>query len=87
MSFLSNYVDKNIEILQKIYQIDYVIEEVCERILFSIEKGGKIIVLGNGGSASDSMHIASELVGFFEKKRKPIAWTQVRYDNLVRYKY
>ena len=39
----------------------------------SIKKNGKIIVFGNGGSASDAQHIAAELVGRFKKDRTPIA--------------
>lgn len=39
----------------------------------SIKKNGKVIVFGNGGSASDAQHIAAELVGRFKKDRTPIA--------------
>ncbi|MBU1125336.1 MAG: D-sedoheptulose 7-phosphate isomerase [Candidatus Omnitrophica bacterium] len=34
-----------------------------------LKKGGKLIIFGNGGSASDSQHIAAELVGRFKKER------------------
>jgi len=40
----------------------------CERI----KNGGKLILMGNGGSACDAQHIALELVGRFYKNRKPI---------------
>jgi len=39
----------------------------------SIKKGGKVILFGNGGSASDSQHIAAELVGRFRKERSALA--------------
>lgn len=42
-------------------------------IVATIKKNGKIIVCGNGGSAADSQHMAGELVGRFQKERKPIA--------------
>lgn len=35
-----------------------------------IEDGGKLLICGNGGSASDALHIAGELVGRFEKERR-----------------
>ena len=38
-----------------------------------LKKGGKVIVFGNGGSASDSQHIAAELVGRFKKDRSALA--------------
>ena len=41
-------------------------------ILDAIKKNNKILLCGNGGSASDSNHISCEFVGRFEKERKPI---------------
>ena len=38
----------------------------------AIRKNKKIIFFGNWGSASDSIHLATELVVKFKKKRKPI---------------
>jgi len=48
--------------------IDRIIE-ITELIIDSMKKGGKVILFGNGGSASDSQHIAAELVGRFKKDR------------------
>ncbi|MBI4436958.1 MAG: SIS domain-containing protein [Candidatus Omnitrophica bacterium] len=36
-----------------------------ERITHSFRRGGKLILYGNGGSASDSLHIAGEFLGRF----------------------
>ena len=41
-------------------------------IMSTLESGGKILVAGNGGSASDSQHFAAELVGKFELDRLPL---------------
>ena len=38
----------------------------------SIASGSTIFWCGNGGSASDSLHISSELVGRFKKNRRPL---------------
>ena len=48
------------------------IEVVCETIINAYKRGGKVILCGNGGSASDSLHIAGELVGRFQKERKSL---------------
>tara|TARA_B100000963_G_C22638771_1_gene679168 strand:- start:4378 stop:4875 length:498 start_codon:yes stop_codon:yes gene_type:complete len=37
----------------------------------TIQNNNKILVCGNGGSASDSNHIVAEFVGKFERKRPP----------------
>ncbi len=46
--------------------------EVTRLFIDCLKKGGKVIVFGNGGSASDSQHIAAELVGRFKKDRAPL---------------
>ena len=48
------------------------IVDITEAIAESIRNGGTIYICGNGGSAADAQHIASELVGRFEKDRKPL---------------
>ena len=48
------------------------IEKAAKSIISALEKGGKLIVFGNGGSAADSQHMAAELVGRFKKERKAI---------------
>ena len=47
--------------------------EISQKIIASIKKGGKLIIFGNGGSASDAQHIAAELVGRFKKDRPALA--------------
>ena len=41
-------------------------------VIKTLKKGNKIILFGNGGSASDAQHIAAELSGRFYKDRKPL---------------
>ena len=38
----------------------------------ALERGGKLVVFGNGGSAADSQHFAAELVGRFNRPREPL---------------
>lgn len=47
--------------------------EISTLIIDSIKKNGKVIIFGNGGSASDSQHIAAELMGRFKKDRTALA--------------
>lgn len=42
-------------------------------LLDCIKSGGKIITMGNGGSATEAMHLTEELVGRFHRDREPIA--------------
>jgi len=45
------------------------IADVAQRCIDALRRGNKILLAGNGGSASDAQHIAAELVGRFEKDR------------------
>ncbi|MEI8350383.1 MAG: D-sedoheptulose 7-phosphate isomerase [Candidatus Omnitrophota bacterium] len=49
------------------------IEKIASFFVETLRAGGKIIFMGNGGSAADSQHLAAELVGRFKKNRRPLA--------------
>lgn len=46
------------------------IESMVNLIVRAYKAGGKVVLFGNGGSAADAQHIASELVGQFMLKRQ-----------------
>ena len=46
------------------------IKKAFDIITGAYSKGGKLLIAGNGGSASDAEHIAGELMKTFTKKRK-----------------
>lgn len=52
-----------------------VISRLADFIAECIKDGGKLVICGNGGSASDALHFAGEIVGRFVKERK--AWPAV----------
>lgn len=45
---------------------------VADAVSTSLKAGGKVLICGNGGSAADAQHIAAELIGRFEKERRPL---------------
>lgn len=47
----------------------YDIEKAKDEIINCFEKGGKLLICGNGGSAADCEHISGELLKGFLKKR------------------
>lgn len=51
------------------------------RIAAILQSGGKIVLCGNGGSASDALHFAGEIVGRFIKERTP--WPAVVLNSDV----
>jgi D-sedoheptulose 7-phosphate isomerase len=47
----------------------------------SLKAGGKLLICGNGGSAADSQHVATELVVRFQKERKALAALALTTDT------
>jgi len=45
--------------------------------------GGKLLIFGNGGSAADAQHIASELVNRFQREREAIAAVALTTDASI----
>jgi len=75
---MKEIIRENFLEMQKVLQ-DFMNEQNYEKIhnaasmiKNSIEKGGKIISCGNGGSHCDAMHFAEELTGRFRENRKPL---------------
>jgi D-sedoheptulose 7-phosphate isomerase len=48
-----------------------------------LRAGGRVLVFGNGGSAADAQHFAAELVGRFERERRPLAAIALSTDTSV----
>jgi len=53
-------------------QIDARMEEAITALSTALAANRPLLVCGNGGSASDAMHIAGELVGRFLKERRAL---------------
>ena len=54
---------------------------LCTLSIKAIKNGNKIIFYGNGGSASDSQHLAAELVVRYQKNRPAISSIALSSDN------
>ena len=59
------------------------ISEVGQAMRDCLQRGGKILLCGNGGSAADSQHIAAEIVGRFKKERKGLPSIALTTDTSI----
>jgi D-sedoheptulose 7-phosphate isomerase len=61
------------------------IAQVGERLIAAYRAGGKVLLFGNGGSASDAQHIAAELVGryYFNRRALPAEALTVNASSLT----
>lgn len=62
-----------VEALLKTHLTD--IERSGQMICSALDRGNKVLLCGNGGSAADAQHIAAELVGTYELQRR--AWPSI----------
>ena len=73
LKIINQNIQEHQEILNSIdNKIKNKINAISKIISNSLKKGGTIFWCGNGGSASDSMHLSTELIGRFKKNRKPL---------------
>jgi D-sedoheptulose 7-phosphate isomerase len=59
------------------------IADAVEAVVGCITAGGKVLVCGNGGSASDAQHFAAEFVGRFERERPGLAALALTTDTSI----
>src|SRR6476659_4189616 len=48
------------------------IVEVAKLIVRTFREGHKVLLFGNGGSATDAAHVAAEFVGRYKRERAPL---------------
>ena len=74
---------KHQDTIQKSTSLIPKISEVASLIKKALHSGGKVLIFGNGGSASDSQHIAAEIVGRFVKERKGLPAIALTTDTSI----
>ena len=68
-SILDQAINGSIETLQSLKKLQPEVARAADLIADCLTKGNKLLVCGNGGSASDAAHFATELVVRFAKDR------------------
>mgnify|MGYP006355381357 CR=1 FL=1 len=75
---IKNRIQESIDVKVNLCSNENLLNQVvylAENIVAAIKRGNKLILCGNGGSASDALHFAGEIVGRFQKERE--AWPAV----------
>jgi len=80
---LKNAIAEHQTMFAKIGDLIPQISQVAEELKACIKRGGKILIMGNGGSAADSQHIAAEIVGRFKKERRGLAAIALTTDTSI----
>lgn len=72
-------VDIQTGLNKQVNEIISCVDMMCD----TLENGGKILIVGNGGSAADAQHIAGELVGRFKLERKGLSAIALTTDTSI----
>jgi D-sedoheptulose 7-phosphate isomerase len=59
------------------------IEQIKNKTIECFENNNKIIIFGNGGSASDAQHLAAEFIGRFQIERKSLPAIAMTTDTSI----
>lgn len=80
---ISQIFDDSIKTIEQSKILHNEITTIVKQILISIRAGGKIVAIGNGGSAADSQHFVAEFIGRFQKERKSIPALALTTDTSI----
>lgn len=81
---MKNYISKSIQAKAEILQNAAFLNDIkkaADSIVTALKTGNKILLIGNGGSASDCNHLATELVSKFYKERKALNAISLAANN------
>ncbi|HIJ95096.1 MAG TPA: D-sedoheptulose 7-phosphate isomerase [Desulfuromonadales bacterium] len=59
------------------------IAELVSLMIGTFKKGGKLLVMGNGGSAADAQHFVAEIVGRFKMERPGLPAVALSTDTSI----
>lgn len=66
---LERALNDHLAAIERVREQAPLIEQAAAMIRHSREQGGKLLLMGNGGSAADAQHIAAEFIGRFQHDR------------------
>ena len=78
---INEEIKDHIENTNLLYNLITDISILSQKIIEVLKNDNKLFICGNGGSAADSQHFSSELIGRFEKSRKSIPAISLTTDT------
>lgn len=80
MTFEKSLAD-TVRTLESLSGIRPAVDAAAELILETLRGGGKLLVCGNGGSAAEAAHFATELVGRYDGRRRSLPAVALSSDG------
>jgi D-sedoheptulose 7-phosphate isomerase len=80
---IDKYFNDCLDVLSGTRKLSKEISSVADVLISCLESGGTVFWCGNGGSASDSQHLAAELIGRFKLDRSPLRSIALTTDTSI----
>ncbi len=80
-SIFGKAIAEHLEVVGQVAAQQPLLEAIALAMTATLRAGGKILWCGNGGSAGDSQHLASEIVGRFRRERRGLASVALTTDT------
>ncbi len=78
---MKDAIKDHLRVVEKLAESVDLLRRIAEAIADCFGAGGRLYVLGNGGSAADAQHIAAELIGRFKQDRHPLPAVALTTDT------
>ena len=83
MTPFSTIITEHLEVIRDLNVCETDIQSSSDVILSTLKAGNKLLICGNGGSAADSQHMATEFVVRYETTRKGLPAIALTTDTSV----
>ncbi len=80
-AFLLSNLAEHRDLFSRLESVAPAVEAAASLIVTALTDGRKVMFCGNGGSAADSQHLASEFTGRFINDRRPLAALALTTDS------
>ncbi|HBQ44576.1 MAG TPA: phosphoheptose isomerase [Thiomicrospira sp.] len=74
-------VSEHQKVINSVVKAEQIIIEITNAMINCLENGGKVLWLGNGGSAAEAQHMSAELMVRYKKNRQPLASIALSTDT------
>lgn len=82
MTFM-HALQRHLDSFQKFACLQQDVEKLADQTEKCFQNKGKLIFMGNGGSAADSQHLAAEFVVRYKAERRPLAAIALTVDTSI----
>lgn len=83
IQLINQHISEHRDVLADLSNLEPQISSIAKILVSALKNKKTIFWCGNGGSASDSQHLAGELVGRFVGDRKPLKSIALNADSAV----